>query len=76
VDPAGTDPGSAPQLQGLNDYLDTRAGPIEIPLLGIAVRDDRTKLEDGREVQGVAVVDVSRTGAAADSLESHRAFLT
>jgi hypothetical protein len=73
VDPAGTDPGTATQLQGPNDYLDTCAGPLEIPSLGIAVRDDRAKLEHGREVQG-AVVNVSRTSAAADALESHRAF--
>jgi len=47
------------RFNSLEDYLDTRAGPIAIAQLGdILVRDDRAKLEDGEQISGVAVVDV------------------
>ncbi len=48
----------ASRVKRLEDYLDTRAGPIAIAQLGdILVRDDRAKLEDGEQISGVAVVD-------------------
>jgi S1-C subfamily serine protease len=60
------------QVQGPDEYLDTREGPIELSQLGIQVRDDRAKLKDGRAVRGVAVVDVSPNGAGTKAFEAHR----
>lgn len=60
-------------LQGLNDYLDTSAEPVEISQLGILARDGHLTLDDGRKITGVMVVDVAPKGAAASALGSHEA---
>jgi S1-C subfamily serine protease len=73
VDPVPPDPPAQPsQLQGPNEYLDTREAPMELSQLGIQVRDDGAKLKDGREVRGVAVVDVSRKGAGGGAFAAHQ----
>jgi S1-C subfamily serine protease len=73
VDPVPPDPQTqSSQIQGPNEYLDTRDAPVEVSQLGIEVRDDNAKLQDGREVRGVAVVDVARDAAGAAAFASHR----
>jgi hypothetical protein len=73
VDPVPPDPQAQPsQLQGPNEYLDTRDAPMELSQLGIQVRDDGAKLKDGREVRGVAVVDVSRKDAGSGAFAAHQ----
>jgi S1-C subfamily serine protease len=55
------------RLKSLEDYLNTRAEPIDIEQLGgILVRDDRAELVDGEQMSGVAVVDVSGLGKSWD----------
>jgi S1-C subfamily serine protease len=58
-------------LQGLNDYINTNAEPIEISQLGILARDGLATLDDGEKIAGVTVVDVSPKGAAANALGTH-----
>jgi S1-C subfamily serine protease len=60
-------------LQGLNEYLDTSAGPVEVSQLGILVRDGYATVDDGQKIAGVMVVDVAAKGAAAEALGSHEA---
>ena len=51
----------------LKDYVggDSAQGPVEVAQLGLLVYDAKAKLEDGREIAGVAVADVVPEGAAA-----------
>jgi|SRR5579885_1028292 S1-C subfamily serine protease len=58
-------------LQGLNDYLDTSTGPVEIAQLGILARDGYATVEDGHKIAGVTVIDVAAKGAVAKALGSH-----
>lgn len=71
IDPIGSDPGTGGMpLQGPNDYINT--APFQVLALGILVRDGETKLDDGRLVSGVAVIDVIPTGPSHGALDSHR----
>jgi S1-C subfamily serine protease len=58
-------------LQGLNDYLDSGGEPVEISQLGIMARDGQATVDDGQNISGVAIVDVSSSGPAAEALGSH-----
>ncbi len=76
--PGATTNSSDPQadmshLQGLNDYVDTSAEPVEVSQLGILARDGHLTLEDGQKVAGVMVVEVASKGAAAAALGTHEA---
>src|SRR5579863_3589623 len=58
-------------LQGLKEYVNTSVEPVEISQLGILARDGDATLDDGEKIAGVAVVDVSSKGAAANALGTH-----
>jgi S1-C subfamily serine protease len=52
----------------LKDYVggdNARAGPVEVPQLGLLVYDAKATLESGQEIAGAAVADVVPAGAAA-----------
>jgi S1-C subfamily serine protease len=61
------------RVKSLKDYLDARVEPIEIAQLGILGRDDRANLEDGEQISGVAVVDLSRGDTSVGGLKSEKA---
>jgi S1-C subfamily serine protease len=50
--------------QDLDDYLATARGPIQIPRLGIAVRNGSATLNDGEIIFGAVVTAVSPVGPA------------
>jgi S1-C subfamily serine protease len=68
--PAPDAPAQPLHLQGLNDYIEQRAGPGEISQLGILVRDDSAELKDGGDALGAAVVKVLKSGAATGVLQA------
>ena len=57
--------------QSLNDYMNASGEPLEIPQLGILVRDDSAKLTNSGPVSGAGVTKVSANGASAGILEDH-----
>lgn len=63
--PATTSP------QSLNDYINSSGEPLDIPQLGIQVRDGDAKLDDCGPVSGAGVTEVSANGASAGILEDH-----
>jgi len=56
-----------------NDYLGAAGGPLDLPRLGIVVRNGSTKLDDGEQVVGALVTEVAPAGPAAGTLTSHPA---
>jgi S1-C subfamily serine protease len=71
--PAGDAPlSSSSGLGTIDDYMGNDAGPVDIPQLGIAVRNGSAKLADGRQISGVKVVEVLASGPATKALDSHK----
>jgi S1-C subfamily serine protease len=66
--PTADAPLSSPSGLGtIDDYMGNDAGPVDIPQLGIAVRNGSAKLADGRQISGVKVVEVLASGPATKS---------
>jgi S1-C subfamily serine protease len=64
-------PVAVPGQHDVYDYLGSAGGPIELPRLGITVRNGSATLNNGQRVFGALVAEVSSTGAAAKALNSH-----
>jgi S1-C subfamily serine protease len=56
-----------------NDYLGAAGGPVDLPRLGIVVRNGSAKLDHGEQIVGALVTGVSPAGPAAGILTSHPA---
>jgi len=64
-------PVAVPGQHDVYDYLGSAGGPIELPRLGIIVRNGSATLNNGQRVSGALVAEVSSTGPAAKALNSH-----
>jgi S1-C subfamily serine protease len=62
---------AVPGQQNVEDYLATARGPIEVPRLGIAVRNGSATLKHGEVILGAVVTAVSPTGPAKVLTSSH-----
>jgi S1-C subfamily serine protease len=64
---------SMSDLQGVNEYLNSSGEAVEISQLGITARNGQATVDDGQNISGVAVIDVSSGGPSAEALGSHDA---
>src|SRR5579875_4129370 len=64
-------PGATSNLPGIKDYLDTSEEPVEVPSLGIMVRDGTATLDGGESMSGAEVVDIAPHSPAAKALGTH-----